>query len=527
MKKNLIFTLILVIFCVLVLGLSLRGLSGNPTAKELNTDTWKENGPLELSPDRGRYALAYSLAEDVSTHFSLDVARLATPDLGISPNGNFVSLFAPTVSYIVLPGYIVGKVFNLAQVGMFSIISIFGILNFLLIIWISNKLGANKIASVLGAFAFLFASPALAYAVSLYQHHITVFLILSSVAALMKWEGLKPLWYVWFMCALSISVDNPNLFFMLPIGVYALGRLISIDKKEDGSISPRINYKGIITLSAMILPIVFFLWFNWSANGSPLQLSGTLPAVKNIDESGKPFNGDHEIEIIDGKVKLQEGKTAVSSFDTRNLLEGFYVHSFSPDRGVVWFAPVLLFGFLGLWMLYTKDRTSANLLGAIMGANILLYSMWGDPWGGWAFGSRYLIPSYAILSIGISIFLSRWRNNYIILALFSLVFAYSAWVNTLGAITSSTNPPQAEILGLEAQTGKIEKYTYERNLDYLKSNRSKAFIFKEYSHKIMTAEQYHSIILSLIYSGFMSLMCVFVFHDWFIKSINIGEKINE
>src|SRR3990167_9827779 len=105
-------TTLLILFCTVILALGIRGLSGNPTAEELNSFQWKDSGPLELSPERGRFALLYSIVEDNSLQFSLPIARFATPDLGLSPDGKYVSLFAPAVSFIAIPGYVIGKYFG-------------------------------------------------------------------------------------------------------------------------------------------------------------------------------------------------------------------------------------------------------------------------------------------------------------------------------------------------------------------------------------------------------------------------------
>src|SRR5207237_1298615 len=98
---------------------------------------------------------------------------------------------------------------------------------------------------------------------------------------------------------------------------------------------------------------------------------------------------------------------------------------------------------------------------------ILLYSMWDDPYGGWAFGSRYLIPTYAILSIFMALLLKRIAKYNILLLLFFAVFTYSVGINTLGAITSNRNPPQVEAVALERASGKAQPYTYIRNFNVL------------------------------------------------------------
>ncbi|HRP36858.1 MAG TPA: hypothetical protein PLS50_03535, partial [Candidatus Dojkabacteria bacterium] len=167
--------IVVLIFITLVLFASIRGTAGIPTAEELNSPVWKEQGPFELSPERGRYALTYSIIEDKSFDFSIPVARFTTPDLGFT-DGKFVSLFAPGVSFLVIPAYIVGLYLGMSQVGTYSAIAVYAILNFILIRQISKLLGASNPASVIAGMTFIFATPAFAYGVSLYQHHISTFL---------------------------------------------------------------------------------------------------------------------------------------------------------------------------------------------------------------------------------------------------------------------------------------------------------------------------------------------------------------
>ena len=124
--KNFFLTLILTFFCISILALALRGNAGSPNSEELNRNYWSDDGPLELSPERGRYALLYSVLEDKSVHFSLAIARFTTPDLGYV-NGKFASLFAPGVSYLVMPGYLLGKYFGYSQVGAFAVIFLFSL----------------------------------------------------------------------------------------------------------------------------------------------------------------------------------------------------------------------------------------------------------------------------------------------------------------------------------------------------------------------------------------------------------------
>lgn len=496
MFKKLFITALFILFCSIILALSIRGLSGSQNIDKLNNSAFKEDGPFELSPERGRFALTYSFFEDKSLFFSLPVAKFATPDLG-TIHGKYVSLFAPGVSFIVAPGYIIGKQFGLSQVGTYAVISIFAVFNAILIMAIATRLNANKIASTLAGLTFLFATPAFAYAVNLYQHHISTFLILLTVYIMIRFKNLWSLAAIWLLCFLSIPVDYPNLFLMFPIGFYALGRMFIL-KKMETHLNISFKILGMLTFVTIIIPMSFFLWFNKLSYGNSLQLSGTIKTVKVIDENGKPLTPDEyekQSGISKPKRDPSEKKTAVGFFKTRNMLNGFYVHLVSPDRGTLIFTPVLLLSIIGAVSLYKKEPKITVLLAAIIATNIILYSMWSDPWGGWAFGSRYLIPGYALLSIFIAFTLTALRKKTLALVFFIVLLYYSIAVNTLGALTTSRIPPKGEAKSLEHITNKQEKYSYNRDIDFLiKENKSKSFIYQTYVYKYIPAWEYYMLV---------------------------------
>lgn len=490
---------VFIVFVLIILALSIRGIGGNPTTNELTDASWRSDGPFELSPERGRFALMYSIIEDKSYYFSVDLARFVDPDLGYL-NGHYVSLFAPGVSYIVMPGYLLGKVMGVSQVGTYLVISLFALVNTYLVILISKKLGANTIASLLGAAAFIFGTPAYPYAVSLYQHHISTFLILLSLYIVMASKRIWTLTIVWFLCAASIPIDYPNLFLMFPIGVAALFRVIRISA-NNRNITININFVGVLTVLSVILPLVFFLGFNNNSYGNPLQFSGTVPSAGKIAADGTPLkDAQPNFEDVGAFVKKDTNseKSAVGFFDTRDVVNGLYIHLLSPDRGIFTFAPVIMFGLIGIYFLYKNKNPYIAMLVGIVGTNLVLYSMWGDPWGGWAFGSRYLIPSYSIISIFIAIALTNLRKKKVMILIFYILFVYSVGVNTLGALTTSANPPQVEALPLEKLSGRQERYSFDRNWEVLSSGKSKSFVFLNYASKYVNSVNYYHIIFGSI-----------------------------
>lgn len=527
-KKH-ILTIIIVFFCVAILTISVRGILGNPTEQTISNREWTANGPLENSNEKGRFALLYSIVENRSLFFSIPLARFSTPDLAINDKGEYVSLFAPGVSFLLIPGYLIGKYFGLSQVGVYAFVSIFSVFNFLLLRAIAIRLGVRFLAANIGAMAFIFASPAFAYAVTLSQHHISTFFILFSIYAIIRWNNYWSLAFVWFLSTLAISIDYPNFFMMLPIGIFALGRIISLNK-ENNNFKFKLNYLKLLTFSAMLIPIIFFVWYNINANGGPFRLTGTLTRVVAIDKDGNPTGSGigNDTRPVKSLTDKKREKTAVGTFRTRNLLNGFYIHFISPDRGIVNFAPVMLIGFLGLFYFPVKKKNFRNMILSIIGANILIYSMFGDPWGGWSFGSRYLIPAYAMLSLGISAVIQKWKRNLIFLIIFIYLLVNSVGINSLGALTSSLNPPQTEVLELEQRTGVPQKYTYDRNKDFLAEKGSKSLIFQVFAKKYINAIQYYKIIKYSILFTILSLIFIFSFEIkdiYFLKNAYFYLKI--
>ncbi len=499
---------LLLFFSAIVLALCIKGLAGNPTGKELNTRSWRDDGVFELSPERGRFALLYSIVEDKSLFFSDSIAQFSVPDVGFS-HDHYVSLFAPAVSYIVIPGYIIGRYLGISQVGTFAIISLFALCNFVLIYLIARKLGADTIAAVLGALTFLFATPAFVYAINLYQHHISTFLILLSLYLLIKSKKIWVTTIVFFLCGLSISIDYPNTIFMFPIGLYALGRLINVENKVK-TLRVKINPLKLLTTIAVVIPLLFLLWFQYKSYGNPFTLSGS---VANAE-----FNTKTTGLVISKQDKLQNKKTNTTKtvggfFKTRGFLNGFYLHFLSPDRGMITFTPVILLGFIGLIVAYRKKNPYGPLLISIILSVIVLYELWVDPWGGWAFGSRYLIPAYSMLSLFIAILLTEWRRKIIFIIIFTALFYYSVGVNTIGALATIANPPQVEVLALEKISGKVQRYSYDRGMvDYLQKNTSKSFVFNEFvkTRGITALQYYYAIVFSILLVGTILIFIYYI-----------------
>jgi hypothetical protein len=389
-----------------------------------------------------------------------------------------VSLFAPALSYVVIPGYIFGKMIGHSQFGTNLVIAIFGLVNTYLVYLVSKKFGAKTLSAMTAGVIFILATPAFSYAGSLYQHHITTFLLLSCLLILHRSKvNFLQLLLTFLFISIAVLVDYPNLVIFAPLGLLAASKIINLKNKKNYL---KLKIKPVLMLSIVsIIPIIFLLLsYNKVTYGNYFQFAGTVEGVAEVTKDGKAlFRNRNEDGGLTDELIISEEKTAVGFFNTRNLINGLYTHTFGLDRGILVYTPILLFSFLGGYKLFKKKDHYLWFFVTTIGLNIVLYSLWGDPWGGWAFGSRYLIPSYSLLAILVAISLPKVRRSTLLKMVFIMLLFYSLFVNALGATTSNSNLPRVEAEELSFRSGEEQKYTFERNINLLNEGKSKAFIY--------------------------------------------------
>jgi hypothetical protein len=316
---------------------------------------------------------------------------------------------------------------------------------------------------------------------------------------------------VTFLYVIGILIDYPNALIMLPILIFSVTKLLKREIVDRKYVKLSFDILKPIALLVAIPPLLFFLWFNKSSYGSPLQLSGTVPRVVEIvDDKPLFYSGSENRKITEEELDKLDDKSAIGFFDTRRIINGLNVLLLSRDRGILYYAPVLVLGMFGMIILGKKKNIA--VFWAVSGVNLILYSMWGDPWGGWAFGSRYLIPLYAMVSIFFPFALKKMRKNYVLISITLILLVYSVAVNSVGALTSIANPPEAETQSLSAISGREEKFTFERNIDLLLDNNSKSFVYNTYfKDTIFVWEYYYAITVLILLAVVLSVSYVTLF----------------
>lgn len=489
MKRIIQITLLVLIALtsIVIYACTIRGVSGNPPLSSFKNNLDQPTKPFELSPERGRYLLTMSLAENGSFALSKPLADAAFPDVGYI-DGRFYIYFAPGISVLALPFYQIGKVFHASQVASFASITFFAILNGVLLFYIARKilrLGASY--SLFGAFLFAFGTTSWSYAITLYQHHVTLFFLLSGFIAAWKFRMESKLsWaysaYVWASYGAALFLDYPNAVLLAPVMVY---HFLSAWQVKQLTTVTRVQLRLSYIITAVFCIALFALhgYYNTVNFGGPLRLSGGLIGYKTIREQGlqSKQRGAEKIK------ELQSEKEVKNFFKEELTPKGVSILLASRDRGLLFYSPVLIIGILGLLMSLSVLTAETTLLIGIVAVNLFLYSSWGDPWGGWAYGPRYLIPTMAVLSLFTGTYLSglRGRLRRIGIKIVTLMlFGYSSAVSLLGALTTNAVPPK-----IEADYLKMH-YNFLHNLIFYSHGQSGSYFYNVVLSKQVSLQQY-------------------------------------
>lgn len=467
-----------------ILAVTVKGVPGNPEPKDIKTFLSNKSLPFELSPERGRYAIVQSLIDNNSFYFSNEIAEYVAPDIGYN-NGKFVSLFAPGVSILSIPFYVYGKSIGYAQVSTYMFTALVALLNMVVLFFIVKRYTNSSISALIASMSYAFSTNAWAYSTTLYQHHLTALLLLLSLWLLSKPLNILTPFLIAFFAGIGFFVEYPNILFFVPMIVVLLTKAIEIKEfKERVSISVKWSLLGAVI--GIALALIPSFWFNLNSYGNATQIAST---VQGSDE----FSVDWTTGDVRDEKQIGYTKSAISFFSLERLPNSMTVLLASPDRGLLIYAPVMILGLWGLVILYKKDITLSLLYLSEIIAIFSLYGMWGDPWGGWAFGPRYLVPVYALLSVLVGVALHKYKRKIIFIATFIPLFVYGVVVNAFGAFTTNQLPPS-----VESDSALFPKYLFLHSFELIRNGVSGSFIFNFYLSKYITLDTLVFIVIGTI-----------------------------
>ena len=337
---------------------------------------------------------------------------------------------------------------------------------------------------------------------TMYQHHVTTFFILSGFYAVWKYSRQRHyswIWGVgvWLNYGLALLIDYPNGFLMLPVMLYFFLSAWNV-YKTDNVVTFSFRVSFLLTSVLFVLVTAWHGYFNYTHFGSPLKVSGSITGYKDIKEKKllEKKGGQEEIK------KISEKKGPVSFFKEENVINGMNTLLFSSDRGLLFYSPIFFLAFLGILFSLGTISTEKTVLLSLIGANFFLYSSWGDPWGGYAYGPRYLIPSMAMLSLFIPVWITKARHTISAKLITALLFIYSAAIALLGVLTTNAVPPKIEAIYFHVP------YNYLVNIRYLLDNKSSSFLYNYVFKHTVSLTDYYWILLGTVLFIFLFILFI-------------------
>lgn len=447
--------------------------------------------------------MTQALSERKTVELNERQTRFSRPDI-VRKDGRFYSIFMPAVSVISIPLYTLGKNYGLPQLFTFLTTIIFAILNVWLITKISIKLGTSIGAGFMAGSVFLFGTGALAYSLTLTQHIYSVTVLLLMV---LNAFGLRTVWKnIAFGALFGIGalIDMSNVFLAMPILVYIFWGHVDVFRRA-GKLKFSVRYLALWMLVGLLPFVLSLLIYNHAVTGSYLKLP------QDVGQYRAYLLGDPILEGEEPNTNQKQFNPA-GRFKTRQLLEGFKVLLTGDERSWFYYSPVLFLGFLIFFFksfqirIDEERRNIIYLLLAVILTNILFYGMFGDVWGGWSFGARYLIPAAALVCLLLAIVLEAKKTSALIMIIFAVLTLYSVKISVLGAITTAAIPPRVEAQALPDPI----PHTYAYNVDFVDKNISSSLLYNLYLKKDMTVREFWNIYTAVAFSLIMLPYLIFL-----------------
>lgn len=473
-------------------GLTLRGAFGNPL-----TDGQKIShamgSPFESSHERAPYALIVSLNRDKKIDLSQELADFGAPDIGYN-KGKYFILFPPGASLLAYPFYVAGLQYNAAQLATYASVALYGVGVIIVLFLITTQIfKLPSWAGIISSFLFAFGTTSWSYAITIYQHMPTTFFFLLAFYATWKYRQnskISGIWaaVVWFCYGAGLYLDLPNLLLFAPVMIYFFVSSVDITTLKEKT---KLSFRLVFAITSVVFFALVALhgYYNIISFGDWKKFGQST--TRYIDQEKLEERLQREASA---SATLQPKKSSglTSILREERTANGFYRLTVAPDKGVFFFSPVLILGLLGIFAIRKKIKIEHGVLIAVALTNLFIYASFSDPWGGWAYGPRYLIPAMSILSLFTLIFITKGRLQWIKRVVFFILFAFSSAIALLGVLTTNTIPPEVEAVPLGVP------YNYLLNLDLLNKGQTGNFVLNTYLSQSVTLSQYYAVIYSFL-----------------------------
>ncbi len=496
--KNFLAIIFILVVGVGLYGATARGDRTNADVPEEYQKSTQVGQAFESSHERSPWAMLLAMRQNGTVELTKQLADFSSPDVAYI-NKKFYSFFPPGIPVLIMPLYIWGSGNGVGLLAAFATMPLIAIGSLILIYLISRQIFTlPRWSALFAALLFGFASTSWSYAVTIYQHTPLVFLML--LAFYTTWQfkksGAKSGWF-WAIIAgasygLAVFVDYPAAVLVLPAVAYLL--LTGLRGRTDGGkLKVSLRFSVLFGIATIVILAAVHMYYNASVFGSAFQFHN--PAPRYTTETY-----DKLLAAEAGEQKASPGQ-ALNVFNEYALANGSFRLLVASDKGLFFFSAVFILALFGFHLLVRRAKLEAIIWISFAAVNFFMYASFHDPWGGWAFGPRYLIPAMAVLSVSagaaIGVASTWWKR----LIAFVLV-AYSSAIALIGVLTTNLVPPKVEADFLKL------KYNFLRNWDFLQENTSGSYVYNHYLKGEMSLQEYFYILYGVIMAVFFIVLFI-------------------
>ena len=484
------------VFLAAVLLITLRGFAGNVYPNGTGKQKIEVNKPpFETSMERGRYAQTVSMS--LLHTFNVDAfSSFLMPDLGWY-SGHYYAAFPPGVAFLSVPLFLLGNLIDLNVPFAFLTTLIAAFLTAIVVYRLGRRVGLPMYPALFSAMVICLASGFLSYSVTVSAHPFSALIVsLMLFTAIGIRSGEKNFMryaLIWLLFSSNLFIDYPNLLICVPILFYALLKSVSIRTVKD-------SYKLSLKMDSIygfigLLPFIgIFVFYNLSHYQKPIAFTNQYN-LKALEKLGVSYDSENLSNAMFAK------KAYSNRFKLSKLSTGAHALLLSSDRGLFVYSPIFFLAVIGFFTGRKKRGAIFFAILLVVILNIGVYGSFDDPWGGWAFGPRYLIPSLPFLSILVGFGYQYLMKKDIVakISIFILLF-YSVAVALLGPLTTNAIPPEVEAKALGMSSN------FAANLQYLVDGMSSSFFYSVFLGKVITPLWFYVALFVVIAIFFTALV---------------------
>jgi hypothetical protein len=311
------------------------------------------------------------------------------PSFGaLGVDGHYYSMWYPLQSILALPlvaiGLALSQRFNLPEgymAGAFALIlpPLYTAATTALVVLLAFRLGSDRQGAYIAALSYAFCTISSAYAREFYPEPLIAVLTILSVYLIFG-TSVRSQLSGSFIAGLALLAKPSTVLLgpLLSVYLYLKKQPLAI------AIAP--------SISTGVFAAIYGV-YNYVRFGSPVSF-------------GQSWMTNAATDIISAPVSAQQ---------SNHLTEGLLGMLVSPGRGVIWYSPCVLLGFVGFFYAYKSKRFEALL---IIGFSLIFLIINSGAWwtGAWSWGPRYLLPTFPLLLSLAALVTKRWRSGLIALA---------------------------------------------------------------------------------------------------------------